>query len=120
IQRAGNASAPGTLQRLSLETDIGPGRRARIVTAHGGFGNFGDGHTVPPPFDQSLPTHPAITVSGGSRFAVVPMMYNGDLAYLQSGVQGRLVEESIAGLRNLLLLMVPGGLVLCVGGGHIL
>jgi two-component system OmpR family sensor kinase len=120
IQRAGNASAPGTLQRLSLETDIGPGRRARIVTAHGVFGNFGDVHTVPPPFDQSLPTHPAITVSGGSRFAVVPMMYNGDLAYLQSGVQGRLVEESIAGLRNLLLLMVPVVLVLCVGGGYIL
>ena len=35
IERGGSASAPGILQRLSLETDIGPGRRARIVTSHG-------------------------------------------------------------------------------------
>src|SRR5260370_2957386 len=58
IQRAGTASAPGILQRLSLEADIGPGRRARIVTSHGEAGDFGDVHTVPPPFDPALPTHP--------------------------------------------------------------
>jgi two-component system OmpR family sensor kinase len=120
IQRGGNSSAPGILLRLSQETDIGAGRRVRIVTAHGVYGDFGEVHTVPPPFDPSLPTHPAITVNGGSRFAIVPMMYNGDLAYLQSGVQGGLVEQSVANLRNLLLLMVPVVLVLCVAGGYIL
>ena len=120
IQRGGTASALGVLQRLSLETDIGPGRRTRIVTSHNEVGNFGDVHTVPPPFDPSLPTHPAIVGNHTFRFAVVPMLYNGDIAYLQSGVQAGLVDESVNGLRNLLLLMVPIILMLCVGGGYLL
>ena len=120
IEHADRSSAPGILQRLSQEPDIGPGRRVRIVTAHGTTGDFGDPRTIPPPFDPSLPTHPAIVVGGTARFAVVPMMYNRDPAYLQSGVQTTLVENSVAGLRNLLLLMVPIVLVLCVGGGYVL
>jgi two-component system, OmpR family, sensor kinase len=120
IERGGTGSAPGILQRLSLETDIGPGRRARIVTAHSEVGNFGDVHTIPPPFDPSLPTHAAVVGNRESRFAVVPMMYNGEIAYLQSGVQAGLVEESASGLRNLLILMVPIVLILCVGGGYLL
>ena len=120
IQRGGTSSAAGILQRLSLETDIGPGRRVRIVTAHAEFGNAGDVHTIPPPFDPSLPTHPAIVGNRMFRFAVVPMLYNGDIAYLQSGVQAGLVEESVSGLRNLLLLMLPIVLMLCVGGGYLL
>ena len=35
------------------------------------------------------------------------MMYNGEIAYLQSGVQTGLIYESVDSLRNLLLLMVP-------------
>ena len=120
IQRSGPSSALGILQRLSSETDIGPGRRARIITAHGEVGNFGDIHTIPPPFDQRLPTHPAIVGNQDFRFAVVPMMYQGDLAYLQSGVQAALVEESVESLRNSLLLIVPIVLLLCVGGGYLL
>jgi two-component system OmpR family sensor kinase len=120
IQRGGTASAAGILKRLSLETDIGPGRRARIVTAHGEYGNSGDVHTIPPPFDPALPTHPAIVGNHAFRFAVVPMLYSGEIAYLQSGVQASLVEESVSGLRNLLLLMVPVVLILCVGGGYLL
>src|SRR6202046_1058817 len=104
IERGGASSASGILQRLSLETDIGPGRRVRIVTAHGEFGNFGDVHTLPPPFDTRLPTHPAIVGNHVFRFAVVPLMYNGQLAYLQSGVQAGLGEESVANLRHPLLL----------------
>src|SRR5580700_11748049 len=49
IQRGGTASAIGILKRLSLETEIGPGRRARIGTAHGEPGNPGDVHTGRPP-----------------------------------------------------------------------
>jgi two-component system, OmpR family, sensor kinase len=120
IERGGTGSAPGILQRLSLETDIGPGRRARIVTAHSQAANFGDVHTIPPKFDPSLPTHAAVVGDHESRFAVVPMMYNGEIAYLQSGVQAGLVEESVSGLRNLLILMVPILLILCVGGGYLL
>ncbi len=120
IQRSGASSASGILQRLSLETDIGPGRRVRIVTAHGEILNFGHVHTVPPPFDPSLPTHPAIVGDHAIRFAVVPMMYNGQLAYLQSGVQVALVQESVDRLRNLSLLMLPIVLLLCVGGGYLL
>src|SRR5260370_41345271 len=100
---------------MRLETDIGPGRGARIVTAHSEYGNSGDIHTVPPPFDPALPTHPAIVGNHFFRFAVVPMLYSGEIAYLQSGVQASLVEESVSGLRNLLVLMVPVVLILCVG-----
>src|SRR5271163_3185348 len=120
IERGGTSSAQGILQRLSLETDIGPGRRVRIVTAQGEVGNYGDVHTIPPPFDTALPTHPAIVGNHEFRFAVVPMMYDGEIAYLQSGVQAGLVEESVSSLRNLLLLMVPIVLLLCVGGGYLL
>jgi len=120
IERGGASSAQRILQLLSLETDIGPGRRVRIVTAHGEVGNYGDIHTIPPPFDPKLPTHPAIVGNRAFRFAVVPMMYNGELAYLQSGVQAGLVEASVASLRNSLLLMVPIVLLLCVGGGYLL
>ena len=120
IQRGGTSSAQGILQRLSLETDIGPGRRVRIVTSHGEVGNLGDIHTIPPPFDPSLPTHPAIVGNRAFRFAVVPMLYNGEIAYLQSGVQAGLVEESVNALRNLLLLMLPIVLMLCVGVGYLL
>jgi two-component system OmpR family sensor kinase len=120
IERGGPSSALGILQRLSLETDVGPGRRVQIVTAHGVVANYGDIHTVPPPFDPRLPTHAAIVGNRDSRFAVVPMMYDGALAYLQSGVQARLVLESIDSLRNLLLLMLPMVLLLCVGGGYLL
>ena len=120
IERSGTSSALGILQRLSLETDIGPGRRVQIVTANGEIGNYGDIHTIPPPFDPRLPTHPAIVGNRAFRFAVVPMMYDGELAYLQSGVQADLVQESVDSLRNLLLLMVPIVLLLCVGGGYLL
>jgi two-component system OmpR family sensor kinase len=120
IQRTGSSSASGILERLSLETDIGPGRRARIVTAHGWVADHGDVHTVPPPFNPALPTHAAIVGDRAFRFAVGTMMYNGELAYLQSGVQASLVEESVSSLRNLLLLMVPLVLLLCVGGGYLL
>jgi len=120
IERSGASSALGTLQRLSLETDIGPGRRARIVTAHGAVGDYGDIHTIPPPFDPRLPTHAAIVGNRAFRFAVVPMMYNGEPAYLQSGLQAGLVKESVGSLRNLRLLMVPIVLLLCVGGGYLL
>jgi two-component system OmpR family sensor kinase len=120
IQGKGSSSALGILQRLSLETDIGPGRRVRIVTQHSEVGNYGDVHTTPPPFDRSLPTHPAIVGNRAFRFAVVPMMYNGEIAYLQSGVQTGLIYESVDSLRNLLLLMVPIILIFCVGGGYLL
>ena len=120
IERSGTPGALAILQRLSLETDIGPGRRVRIVTAYGEVGNYGDIHTVPPPFDSRLPTHAAIVGNRAFRFAVVPMMYDGELAYLQSGVQARLVQESVDSLRNLLLLMLPIVLLLCVGGGYLL
>ena len=120
IQGTGAAGALGILQRLSLETDIGPGRRVRIVTSHGEVGNYGDIHTIPPPFDPALPTHPAIVGDRAFRFAVVPMMYKGELAYLQSGVQAGFVQESVNSLRNSLLLMVPIVLVLCVGGGYLM
>ncbi len=48
------------------------------------------------------------------------MLYDGQIAYLQSGVQAGLIDESVDGLRNLLLLMVPIVLILCVGGGYLL
>src|SRR5260370_37472773 len=48
IERTDLAGVRSILESLSRETDIGPGRRVRIVTENGVIDNFGDIHTIPP------------------------------------------------------------------------
>lgn len=118
IERTDLAGTRAILEALSRETDIGPGRRVQIVTDHGIVDNFGDIHTIPPAPQAQLPPRAVLVTSGESRFAVVPLLFDGAPAYLQSGISGNLVQESIDSLRYSLLLMVPIVLLLCVAGGY--
>lgn len=118
IERTDPAGARSIMEGLSRETDIGPGRRVQIVTDHGVVDNFGDIHTIPPAPNSQLPPRAIMVTNRESRFAVVPLLFGGVPAYLQSGINGNLVQESIDSLRNSLLLMVPIVLLLCVAGGY--
>ncbi len=118
IERSDLAGARAILESLSRESDIGPGRRVRIVTENGVIDDFGDIHTIPPTSSPELPPHAMLLNNRAFRFAVVPLLLMGEPAYLQSGVNAHLVQESVDRLRNSLLLMVPVVLLLCVAGGY--
>ena len=118
IERSDLAHVRTILNSLSREIDIGPGRRVRLVTTSGVIADFGNPQTIPPGFSPDLPSHATIMKNGPFRFAFVPLLFEGEPAYLQSGLNAFLVEESVAGLRNSLLLVVPVVLLLCVAGGY--
>lgn len=118
IERSDLAGARTILDSLSREIDIGPGRRVRIVTANGVIDDFGNLNTIPPTSSPELPPRAMIVSNGPFRFAVVPLLVAGEPAYLQSGLNAYLVKESVDGLRNSLLLVVPVVLLLCVAGGY--
>ena len=105
------------LQRLSQEKDLGPGRRVRLIA--GGHVVFDAGDT-----GADLPDALAVAesvVNGGQhryRFAVVPLRVNGEPASLQDGVDAAPVRRAIAHLQNVLLLVIPIILALCVAGGY--
>ena len=118
IERTNLAGARTVLESLSREVDLGPGRRVRIVTANGVIDDFGNINTIPPGSSPDLPPRAMIVSNSPFRFAVVPLLLAGEPAYLQSGLNAHLIQESVANLRNSLLLMVPVVLVLCVAGGY--
>ena len=118
IERTDLAGTRAMLEGLSRETDIGPGRRVQIVTDHGIVDDFGDIHTIAPAPSSQLPPRAVLVTSHDSRFAVVPLLFAGAPAYLQSGINANLVQGSIDSLRDSLLLMVPVVLLLCVAGGY--
>jgi two-component system OmpR family sensor kinase len=118
IERTNLAGARTVLESLSREVDLGPGRRVRIVTANGVIDDFGNVNTIPPGSSPDLPPRAMIVSNSPFRFAVVPLLLAGEPAYLQSGLNAHLIQESVANLRNSLLLMVPVVLVLCVAGGY--
>lgn len=118
IERSDLAGARTILESLSRETDIGPGRRVRIVTENGVIDDFGDIHTIPPTSSPELPPRAMLVNNHAFRFAFVPLLLAGEPVYLQSGVNAHLVQESVDSLRNSLLLMVPVVLLLCVAGGY--
>ena len=49
LRHADVAQARETIRRLSLELDVGPHRRARLVSARGVIADFGDPRAIPPP-----------------------------------------------------------------------
>src|SRR6266478_6517694 len=100
IERTDLAGVRTVLEALSRETDIGPGRRVRIVTENGVIDDFGNIHTLPPTSSPDLPRRAMIVNNGVFRFAVVPLLLVGEPAYLQSGVNAHLIQESVASLRN--------------------
>ncbi len=118
IERGGEKAAPAILQGLSLETDIGPARHVRLTTSRGVIRDYGDVHTIPPPLGANPPARAALVRGIGSRFAIAPLTLSGQTAYLESGVSSKLVNDSVASLRNSLTLMVPAVLLVCVAGGY--
>jgi len=118
IERTDLDGARTITESLSREIDIGPGRRVRIVGANGVIDDFGSLQTIPPSTSTDLPPRAMIVTNAPFRFAVVPLLLAGEPAYLESGLNASLVQESVDGLRNSLLLMVPVVLLLCVAGGY--
>ena len=118
IQRSKPTDAPTIVERLSKETDIGPGRRVRLITPREIIADFGDVHTVPPPIASPFPAEPAIVGGRAFRFAVARLSLAGQPALLLSGINANLIAATDVSLRNSLLLTVPMVLILCVTGGY--
>jgi len=121
LRHANLAQARETIRRLSLERDVGPHRRARLVTARGVVADFGDPRAIPPPPSLDGEFRGLLMSSDRLfRFAVIPLTFQGAPAVLQDGVDVTPVRDSIRRLRRALLLTVPLVLALCVGGGYLL
>ncbi len=105
------------LQRLSQEKDLGPGRRVRLIAGRRVVFDSGDSGADLP--DALAPAD--AVVDGGRhryRFAIVPLVVNGEPGLLQDGANATPVRRTIAHLRNALLLVIPIILALCVAGGY--
>lgn len=121
LRRADVAQARETIERLSLERDLGPRRRVRLVTARGVIADFGDPRAIPPPPSLDGEFRGLVMSSNRAfRFAIIPLTFQGEPAVLQDGVDVTPVRDSIQRLRQTLLLTVPLVLALCVGGGYLL
>ncbi len=106
------------LDHLSRETDLGPGRRVRLII-DGRIAFDGGNKDSDLPAISERPTT-ARVVDGKShdyRFAVVPLRLNGRAAWLQDGVGAEPVRHTIEHLRHTLLAVIPIILALCVAGG---
>jgi two-component system OmpR family sensor kinase len=113
--------ATETIQRLSQERDVGPHRRARLITSHGVIADSGDQRATPPEIAVESGFRGLLMTSNHTfRFAIIPLTFQGQPAMLQDGVDVTPVRDSIQRLRKALLLTVPLVLVLCVGGGYLL
>jgi signal transduction histidine kinase len=119
IVRVDPARARTILQRVSRETDIGPHRRVRLVTRSTVFADFGDLQAPVPKLTVAQGYHGMIDAPGGEyRFAVIPLLFQGEPAILEDGADSALVRGAILSLRNALMLTVPLVLILCVAGGY--
>jgi two-component system OmpR family sensor kinase len=119
LARVDPARARRILTTVSRETDIGPRRRVRLVTRSGVFADFGDMQAPVPNLTVAQGFHGLINSPGGEyRFAVIPLLFQGEPAMLEDGADSALVRRAILGLRNALMLTVPIVLILCVAGGY--
>jgi len=117
ISQSSAADVKLTLQRLSQEKDLGPGRRVRLQQRDRLIFDAGDAGADLP---DTL-TAAESMVDGGRhryRFAVVPLQLNGKPASLQDGADAAPVRRAVAHLRSALLLVIPIILGLCVAGGY--
>jgi two-component system OmpR family sensor kinase len=121
LRHADVAQARETIRRLSLERDVGPHRRVRLVSASEVIADFGDPRAIPPPPSLDSEFRGLVMSSNRAfRFAIIPLTFQGEPAVLQDGVDVTPVRDSIQRLRKTLLLTVPLVLALCVGGGYLL
>src|SRR5580658_10136537 len=119
MARGGVAAAIEIAKGLSQELDLGPVRRVRLVTRSGVLADFGGAAVAPPTLDPDFGSRGIFeTADGHFRFAVVPLTIAGQHTYLEDGVDAHTIGRSIERLRDILLLLVPIVLALCVGGGY--
>lgn len=115
-------AAPGhvtlILRELSQETDLGPGRRVRLIV--GGRVIFDSGGRNADLPASSTEANSGVVDGAGRRyrFAIVPVRVNGQSGWLQDGVESTQVRHAIARLRRTLLTLMPIILALCVAGGY--
>ncbi len=121
IAHANLKDAIDIVRRLSLETDVGPHRRAVLITAHRVVADFGDHQDIPPRVSvESGFRGLRMGANRSFRFAIIPLSFQGERAMLLDGIDVRPVRRSIDQLRRALLLTVPMVLLLCVAGGYVL
>jgi heavy metal sensor kinase len=119
IARNGLDVAPALVRDLSLERDLGPRRRVRLVAGGQVVADYGDTNVPLPALDTSFNTHRTIRApEAGFAFAVVPFLLRGRKCFLIDGADVRALQNTIARLRNILILLVPALLALCVAGGY--
>jgi two-component system, OmpR family, sensor kinase len=117
ISHASATDIDATLQRLSREKDLGPGRRVRLLS--GGRVLFDAGAaSADLPDARSKPPGVADGRQHRYRFAIIPLDLNGAPALLEDGVNAAPVRRTIAHLRNAVLLVIPIILALSVAGGY--
>jgi signal transduction histidine kinase len=107
-----------TLQRLSQEKDLGPGRRVRLLAGGRVLFDAGCAGAADLPDAPAAPPAVADGRQHRYRFAAVPLDLNGAPALLEDGVDAAPVRRTIAHLRNAVLLVIPIILALSVAGGY--
>jgi len=116
ISRLNSDDARTTLQRLTQERDLGPGRRIRLEAGGRGIFDAGNG-------DLPRGTEPgANRIADGTlhryRYAIVRLSFQRADAALIDGTDARPVRGAIARLRDALLLAIPIILALSIVGGY--
>jgi two-component system, OmpR family, sensor kinase len=119
LSHSGLADAAAIVHHLAEEKDLGPGRRVRLIAGERIILDQGDQNTELPK-DRPAQRRAEVLEGGGHRyrFAVVPLMFDGQPAWLEDGVDAGPVRRDIARLRRTLLFIIPIILVLCVVGGY--
>jgi two-component system OmpR family sensor kinase len=119
VARVDPERARTILETVSRETDIGPRRRVRLLTSSGVFADFGDLQAPVPKLTVAGGFHGMADSPGGEyRYAVIPLLFQGEPAMIEDGADSALVRGAILSLRNALMLTVPVVLILCVAGGY--
>jgi signal transduction histidine kinase len=115
------AQAIDIVRNLSLERDLGPHRRARLITASRVIADFGEPRAIPPKVSVQSNFRGLVTSANPSfRFAIMPLTFQGEPAMLENGVDASAIRQSIERLRRTMALTLPVVLLLCVGGGYLL
>jgi signal transduction histidine kinase len=119
VARAGADSAAQIVLNLSQERDLGPSRRVWIA---GGGRVFAEAGNQAADLPAMRGAEPARAILNGRRrvfrYAISPFTLDGRRLYIADGVDATAVRESIARLREILLLVLPVLLAISVSVGY--
>src|SRR5215472_3263122 len=119
MARVESAGAVSIVKRLSDERDLGPRKRVRLISGDSVVADFGDRDADLPETRDGAP--PSGLFDGGNhvyRFAITPLRIGKQNALLEDGVDASPVRDSIARLRDILLIVTPLLLLVAVAGGY--